>query len=192
MSYVNASLLDLRTKNIIVIGCDKTGKSTLIDSLLDSFVAVEYYKGNNQKTPEMAFGRALDFVRANKHFPTILDRFHFPDDLVYHPVMSGSPMPEKIEQAYYTWVYPELVNQGTIFIYCHASEETITRRFKEEGEKLIKPEMIRDLLAGYNDIIKNLEKQFPILKLNSDILTKEEMHGEAKTFIIDHSKGGIE
>lgn len=174
--------------NVIVIGCDKTGKSTLIQSLLNAGGIrdkYKYFKGDKMPTPEEAVAKAKEvMMERKKHMdPMIFDRFHFPDDFVYHPVFAGEELPKTVVSRYFRWVFPELVEQKTLFIYCFADPQSIAIRFVKEKETLVNIDQIRTILDNYIEVLGFLKDHFPIVVLNSDTMTKEEMFDQAYNII---------
>ncbi|UKM63148.1 hypothetical protein [Weizmannia phage Youna2] len=167
-------------ENVIVIGCDKTGKSTLIDSLLQAPEikgTFRYYKGEKCATPEDAVAKAQQVMleRDVHGDPMIFDRFHFPDDFVYHPVFTGNLLPKTVVSRYFRWVFPGLKKRKTLFIYCFASPELVADRFINEKEALIPVEKIRDIMDNYIEVLGFLKEHFPILVLNSEYMSKGQM-----------------
>lgn len=169
-------------QNVIVIGCDKTGKSTLIKGLEEAneikALGYDFFKGNKMPTPEDALQAAIDRVRHNLKtgISTVYDRFHFPDDIVYHPVTSGEgPLPQELTDGYFKSVFPYLKDSGTLIIYCVAPADVIAKRFVEEKEELIDVSYISELLRNYNGALAFLQDHFNILELDSSVLTTSEM-----------------
>jgi len=172
--------------SVVVIGCDKTGKSTLIKGLLQALPEYHFFKGDKQPSPQMsydvAYKHAVELAASGNK--VIHDRFHYPDDIVYHPVFNGGEsLPDKIQKMYRSEIIPILQAQPTLFIYCSAAPEIIAKRFVLEKEELVNPKFIRDLLHNYDQILDELKGNFRVLSLRSDVLTPAEMLNISLTYI---------
>lgn len=164
---------------IIVMGCDKTGKSTLINNLLsvpDIKTRFSVYKGNKMSSTKAAFDASMEVLNEHHNRSLLCDRFHFPDDMVYHPIFNTAPFPDDITQNYMERVLPILYKQrNTLIVYCYGNEDEVAERFKQEGEDLVSVDNIRDIMNNYIDWLKLLYEYFPIVVLNSSYESKSDM-----------------
>lgn len=164
--------------NIIVTGCDKTGKSTLIKGLTTALADSDYkyHKGDLPKSTEEAINTAHAIIyRCDSHNKSFLmDRFNYPDELVYSHVMAGTPSSELIDQ--FSEIFDWLVETKPLFIYCEATEYDIARRFIAEKEEVVGIDQIKDILGQYRKYMAILRAAgVPVLQLNSSHMTATSM-----------------
>ena len=181
----------------IVVGPDMAGKTTLCHSLTNKFYPViEYRKFSHHRTQYESVGAAETITRALLKEPVntdpgvvekayLFDRFHFPDDIVYGPATGRYEIDKTVMHRYTTRIVPELVRLQTAYIYCHASYEVLERRFQERGDDYIVPKHLPEILQRYEHWILGPqgEKTFPILSLDSGMMTEKQMIQSATDFI---------
>lgn len=181
----------------ILVGPDMAGKTTLGTSLANKFgKCLEYRKFSHYPTQEESVGAAENVVRKMLKDPVVtdpgmpetaylFDRFHFPDDTVYGPATSRYAIKPHVMRCYTDTIVPALVELQTAYIYCSASYPVLERRFKERGDDYIVPSHLPEILQRYEHWIMGPqgEKTFPILSLNSGVLSQQEMVQVAAEFI---------
>lgn len=168
---------------LLVIGVDKTGKSTLIEGLRKA-TKWPIFKFSAPKDAEDAARVCMAGLDASSKFANVLfDRFPYPDDLIYAPVTTKSVTEPCTMALYESLVLPLMQEQDFRVIYCTADPDTIERRFKEDNEDYILPEFIPTLLHGYDAQLDNLRGKLPIMTLNSTTLTMQAMLVKALKFM---------
>jgi len=168
-------------KAIILIGPDKGGKSTLTTSLKEEY---EYFRRIKCVKPIDVVKQTEDIMRtiSNSLYPTILDRFYYPDDLIYNDFNANKEIPPGIIKWYNLYVVDMLKRIGTLFIYCYADIPILVQRFNESGETDIKVDWLKAIKERYDNwIYSNLF--FKPLSLDSGRLSKEKMFSFAKAGI---------
>ena len=171
----------MKSKAIILIGPDKSGKSTLCKKLQKEYSELTYSKGSKMPINDM-IGKVVRLLVEMKtgQKSYIFDRFHYPEELIYGSLNRDS-LPFSVSHWFVNGVAEKLRDLNAIIIYCFADIDTLKKRFSESDETDIKVEWYERLLRAYGKWVKRTD--FPILKLDSSKLTEEEMFDKAKEFI---------
>lgn len=137
---------------IIIDGCDKSGKSTLIEALKnklpnllsiklltkptdDSDESKEYIKAMYSKMGQLTLPRDINFV---------FDRF-YPSELAY----SFKRGYEADEDPFFAILEAELQKAPNLYIMLEAPADVVAARFKSDGETFAKVEEIEKIQARY-------------------------------------------
>ena len=173
---------------IFVDGVDKTGKTTLATRLAKE-LNFEYRKFN--KFSDDGCVTAVEAIRVlteclqntSKHY--VFDRFYFPCDLIYGPLVDHQETHFAVHALYKNVVVPIIQNANTVTVHCTASVDTLVKRFEDENEEYVRPEQIETLLNAYkhlygsddvNNVIKkegNISKL--VINVDSDKRSKDDM-----------------
>jgi deoxyadenosine/deoxycytidine kinase len=158
---------------IVLIGPDKAGKSTLAKELVKRYPWFGYEVGGDQRIDDYEgtqrrVERLLQSAQVSL-YPTIHDRFNYPDELIYSSLNKSGDMPPRIRRWYDICVPHMLDRVGTLFICCTGSLGDLTKRFRASGDTDINEEWLEQLIAAYD--IWEHKCRFKILKLNSSIMT---------------------
>ncbi len=134
---------------VIVVGSDKSGKSTLVENLRArrGWPSVKFSK-EDASLPIM-----LTAIQdATLLFPTIYDRFPYPDDLVYSPVVEGKP--SSLER--YSWSLERLLEiKEAVIVFLHANLVVITKRYASSGgDEYLPLNLVNDVFDGYVRFLK--------------------------------------
>jgi len=169
---------------ILVEGCDKTGKSTLINGLKDKLPGAVVIK--NPFKPERGplfvngvYAGMYNSLRSHldKHsVPIFIDRSHI-TELVYAKVLRGYDARE-----YFEWdEYETSLLEYSIVLYTYANVRTIKARFVTDKETYVEPSFISLLLDEYDEYFKhsNLRR----LRLDSGVLKPDKMIEKSLSFI---------
>lgn len=171
---------------VLVVGCDKTGKTTLINNLVLNMNKIDellggkgdsyaVWKGVKPVSSEQAMRTAsmlLDTVVGPYSMPLILDRFNIPDEWVYSTALKKL-ISDEVKEMYELAEY-RLWNRGVLVIYCEASSEDIVERFETENEKDVPVAAIRAIQEKYEDWLEWTSRHHvPILRLNSSANVEE-------------------
>lgn len=146
---------------ILLVGCDKTGKSTLtrgIVSTLEKNGKFKVYSEHGESTKSvinavdvgnerLANIRALE--QSKDDYVVVLDRFNVPDEWVYYTVFSGIEMTE-VEMKYYMDLEGYFWLLCPKVLYVTADLGTIATRFASDQEDLVKPTQIKEILNRYD------------------------------------------
>lgn len=171
--------------NIIIEGCDKTGKSTIIQDLKKIYTSATVFK--NLLKPEgkdgVTIGRAAGIYLGAYQFANtvggmnIFDRGHITE--VVYSQRRGYNSLEHID-----WLgYEQMLLDRTCVIYMSAPEETIVKRFETENETYISKEEVHNILEGF-DAYLSMTK-LPVLRLSS-LDDREQNIAKFLTFIQDN------
>lgn len=173
---------------VLVVGCDKTGKTTLINNLVLSMNKIDELLGNKGASyavwkgikpvdSEQAMRTAhtlLDAMLLSQTvaMPLILDRFNVPDEWVYSTAMK-KPVPTKVRESYELAEH-RLWARNFIVLYCEASSDDIAKRFETENEEDVPIEAIQAIQEKYEDWLELANQhEVPILRLNSSANVEE-------------------
>ena len=146
---------------LILIGPDKAGKSTLARNLHEIFGGALIHAKRIPSQPTLVayvkstmkmINEGVDFPidpkgteYVNPSHPIIFDRFNYPDDLIYEPIVEGRPSPlsditNEIEN--------NLIANKFIFVYVTANWDCILQRYRDEGDHYVDEEQ---LIKTYNE-----------------------------------------
>lgn len=135
--------------NIIIEGCDGSGKTTLAKELAKR-TGFELVKGSSFEISRLgADGMYKHMKKLINQDNLIIDRF-YQSNYVYGKLF-GYPIMED----YQFFDLSTIADEKAILVYLYADEYTITKRLKERGDKDIKPENVGDILNGYQEIINH-------------------------------------
>lgn len=158
---------------LLIEGCDKAGKSTIVRELRKTFPRSVQFK--NMIKPEdreqTTIGRiagiylgAYQFAKQiqerNNTFHTIFDRGHITEIVYSH--RRGYESTKSIDWLRYE---RELLSSDTVLIYVSAPPTVIRERFETDKETYIDQAEIEGILERYEDYLRITE--IPTLKLSS-------------------------
>ena len=154
---------------ILVEGCDKTGKTTLISDLKKHFPGLTIIKNEFKPTgnnPTSIFGTIGQYLGMYQyHFQTndnrmiALDRSHI-TEIVYSQLRGYNSL------EYFKWYdYENQHEKDFLVIYMSAPTEVIAKRFKEENETYLSAEQINQVVQGYEQYLR--DSNLPRLMLSS-------------------------
>lgn len=157
--------------NIILEGCDKSGKSTLIRDIVTSMlpeIPVVFKLSQKPKDDSpmerekviAAYKEMFHQAENNPNHVFIFDRA-YPTEMVY-----------SIKRGYDALSEPELLkldtklaDGNTLLIYCEADPDVIAKRFLTDNEEFAKIEDIERLLERYNIFLT--KTKLPYIRINS-------------------------
>lgn len=143
---------------IIIEGCDKVGKSTLANKLVDEhgFRIIKFSAPAKGQDPYTMFIDGIKDIKPDEK--VVLDRY-FHSGLAYGPIYRGKSdlSKEQIEV-----LELKLKELNTFIIYCFDDEDKIAYRFRTDNETFAKEEHIKTLLESYEKII--LESKLPVVR----------------------------
>ena len=152
---------------ILVEGCDKTGKSTLIRDITKYYDA-PVFKSREKPTTKEQFqiGRtqgiylgAYDVAKLRQKYLTVFDRGHV-TELVYSQKRGYNAAD------YYKWGELEKeFKEHMMIIYMSAPVDVIADRFKEENEEYLSADEIEVTLERYEEYLRNTNLK--VLRLSS-------------------------
>lgn len=145
-------------KVIIIEGCNKSGKTTIVNYLKNNFPEKDFQIIKCSQ-PEIIDGinqayyqyiKILEEIKSNSDKNYILDRFHF-GSYVYGPIYRKMPdfgkrLFEKIED--------EILKLNYMFILAIADKEFMAKKFIEENEEFAKVELIDKEIALFKKTVK--------------------------------------
>lgn len=140
---------------ILFDGVDKTGKTTL-STMLHKYNGYEYRKHSTMHSAVdalMASTKVLKDITSHKTY--IFDRFYFPSDAVYGPIVGGYELSPFVRRGYSDYVIPLLREHHAVFIHCTASDEVLAERFIREKEEYASVKQIQAIAAEYRKIAES-------------------------------------
>ena len=156
--------------NIIVVGCDCTGKSTLIE-LIQKSTGFEVLKGSSfeltgGKTEDELFNTMLDLAKKNN---IIYDRFAHCNH-VYAPLYNDYA---QLKEHHIRQVELALPKDSFI-IHLTAKKDVILERFNTRGEDYVDEARITPILEGYDNILQ--DANVPVFHFDTGQISAEEIN----------------
>lgn len=147
--------------NVIVIGPDGSGKTTLTTRLAEitgmKRIKCDY---RQEDKPQLAVSML------NTDVDVIYDRFYFPDELIYCAV-KDIPLEDAYKEALYgVWDTLKLVNP--VFIYVDADLATLTKRSEAWADDYVAVEQLSSIKAEYEDFLATMDsRDVPIIHIDT-------------------------
>lgn len=146
-------------KNIIIFGCDNSGKTTLAKSLETALSNKGYnveYK--HSLGPNVTKDEQMEFMTSNleKDCITIFDRFPFIEEGVCGKILRNKSVYETGDFEYDKAVEENLLKNVDLFIMCYPGIFSVTNWGSREQMYGVK-ENIVSLVRGYNMLAINLK-----------------------------------
>lgn len=140
--------------NIIVLGMDNTGKTTLTNMLKDEFGLNLI----NSTGPKASRKEMVDHILKLKNENQIFERFPFFEEIVYGEVLRGES-----KFKFESWAYKFIKVASPLIIYCRPSLKTMLDwKDREQMEGVIEKALL--LLNKYDEIfIQHIIKDFKYL-----------------------------
>ena len=147
---------------IIIEGCDKAGKSSLIHALkneIPSLLGIKLLSVPRDNKPEskryiqMAYAKMAELSR-DQSFHYVFDRF-YPSQMVYSFKRDANDM----EDGWFWKFEQELAKTPSLYVYLDVPKDVLKKRFKTEKEDYVD-------IADINRIVKRYEKHFDQCQLN--------------------------
>lgn len=154
---------------IIVVGCDCTGKTTLIDRISKKF-GIEVLRGSSfeltaNKTNEELYNTFMNLTTVRN---VIFDRFMY-CNYVYAPLYEDYSRLTKYQIGL---IESQMVND-TVVIHLTADKETIMERFNTRGEEYVTEDKIQTILDSYDEILK--DSKLKVIKFNTTELSVDDI-----------------
>lgn len=167
--------------NLLVIGVDNTGKTTLVEGLRKK-LRWPVFNFPTQSDPVMAVETCRRGIFAADQFENIIfDRFPHPDDIVYAPVVTDKAISKTLMAMHTDWILPLMLKGNFKIIYCEASLSVLERRLADLGDEYINASHLRSLMDGYEVYLKSTP--LPFIRLDSSELNPDQMVEQAMRFI---------
>jgi len=142
--------------NIVIFGCDNTGKSTLASQLVNylndgvDFTAESIHSLGPGKTVD----EMLDFMDRNlapkgSTHTRIFDRFPIIEESIYGPLLRG-------ENKFAGIITKKILDQVDLFVYCYPGLFTTLNWGDREQMDGVKDKAL-DIIAGYNRLAVKLK-----------------------------------
>jgi len=174
-------LLRNTTMVIILEGCDKTGKSTLAQYIVEKY-GFKLIKCSQPKKGEAynEYTGIIEKISKGKE-NYVIDRMHLGEE-VYGPIYRGR---SELTQEQFQDIEKRLNDLNTVLIYCYDREENIARRFIDDGETFTKTENIQDILDKYLVVVKKsaLPKYRHKMKGQMDLIKNGEINKIIKKWL---------
>lgn len=138
---------------IIIDGCDKSGKSTLLEALkneIPSLVGLKLLtkpKDHSEKSAQyiMKMYMHMAEMTRNQSAHYLFDRF-YPSQMVYSFKRGG----DDLENGWYWGFEKELSRTPNLYILLDVDEKILAHRFETDGEDYALPEDIKTIKERYN------------------------------------------
>lgn len=150
--------------NVIFIGPDGSGKTTLTTKLADltgmKRIKCDYRQEDKPRT-------AINML--NDDVGVIYDRFYFPDELIYSAV-KGIPLNDSYKASLYDiWDTLKLVNP--VFVYVDADIDELIERSKVWADNYVSVEQLAQIKSEYESFLSSMEiNKVPIIKIDTTSL----------------------
>ena len=141
--------------NVIVIGPDGAGKTTLI-SRLATYLNMPVHKCDYRTEDKVAMAKEY----LENDIDVIYDRFFFPDDQVYSEL-------KQVANADYGEVFSLIQKRNVVIIYVSAPLEVLTERSKAWADDYVKVSELTKLKEIYGSWLDYLDDLFPVLRINN-------------------------
>ena len=141
--------------NIIVVGPDGAGKTTLIErlsKLLNMPVTKCDYRTEDKIKASMEY---LD-----SQIDVIYDRFFFPDDIIYSYI-------KQQEHKDYSEVESKLRVSNPVIIYVTAPLEELEKRSEAWADDYVKVNDLNDIMWEYEEFFEQYDGVFPVITINN-------------------------
>lgn len=148
--------------NLIVVGCDGVGKTTLCKRLADEG-KFEYRKASVADGADKIDLAKTEILRPHKK-PVIFDRFYFPDDLIYSRIIDLHSNDLELEQ----WEeIIELINEGLFtVVYITDSYDNIKARFEARGDEYVNLEQVKKVIELYEKTIDQIKNKVDVFHVD--------------------------
>ena len=171
---------------VIVTGPDRAGKTTLVNNLRNWVNFDVYYKGVAPKSHADADDALWELLMDKLQNSTqrfLCDRLPYPDDLIYSPIVVGSPNPF-ITQALPV-VERVLRSMSPFFIHVTCPLPTLRQRWKDLGEdSYVTLEQNEAIWSDYHAFFKNTS--FPHTRIDTYLYSPDECAYNAFKAISNH------
>lgn len=138
--------------NILILGMDNTGKTTLSKELLENLK--NDFKLLNSKGPNQTKEEMENFIKNNlkKDENLIFDRFCFFEEMVYGKILRG-----KSKFNYKDKIFKFIIENDPIIVYCRPNKKIINNwQNREQMDGVI--DNSNQLLKQYDKVIKKAKK----------------------------------
>ncbi len=170
---------------ILLEGPDKAGKSSLA-KMLSERLEIPIKKHSHCQSAQEAFGCAKQVLYEYKKEldrPTqIWDRFYYPSDLIYGPIVAGYEIPNALRVLYSTEIQQALSQYNTLIIHCTADPEILIERLKRDGDYYIEERHVREIVKGYRKFFETC--LLPTITIDSSEISVNEMVSQAINAIL--------
>ncbi len=173
---------------LIFTGPDNTGKTTTANHLvyeLGGSIPIKKFK--NESDEMVMKANVLDSLKLMRDLPEdklmIFDRWHYPDDIIYAPIIEGKPSP------LVPWIQEiktKLMEYDVIFVVLMAAVDILKKRLiveeKAIGSTYIKHKYIEEIVSSYQQFIDD-NQDIPMIVINTSDKTVEQVCSLIRLFI---------
>lgn len=142
--------------NIIVFGCDNSGKTVLSKHISEKF-GFEYVQSLYKKDPNATFEEVYDYLLKHVTSPNnyVFDRFSFIEERIYGPVLRNSYDHLLSPTELKSFWFPQI----DYFIYARPKKKTITNWTEIEQLDGVKENVDR-LIFEYDEFVKRFMRPY--------------------------------
>ena len=154
---------------LIIEGVDKSGKSTLIETLKNKFPKAVQLKlmtkpyDSSQEETEKLFEvyTTMKEMTDKKDYVYIFDRY-FQSELVYSYIRGNDRLATKEGKEFFENLENELERNTLVVLLEHPAKE-VAKRFKKFKEDFVKEEDIEKLQKRYREVVENSKLPYIVL-----------------------------
>ena len=154
---------------LIIEGVDKSGKSTLIETLKNKFPKAVQLKlmtkpyDSSQEETEKLFEvyTTMKEMTDKKDYVYIFDRY-FQSELVYSYIRGNDRLANKEGKEFFENLENELERNTLVVLLEHPAKE-VAKRFKKCKEDFVKEEDIEKLQKRYREVVENSKLPYIVL-----------------------------
>lgn len=154
---------------LIIEGVDKSGKSTLIETLKNRFPRAVQLKlmtkpfDNSQEETEKLFEiyTTMKEMTDKKEYIYIFDRY-FQSELVYSYIRGNDRLKTKEGKEFFENLERDISEDTLVVLLEHPAKE-VAKRFKKCKEDFVTPEQIETLQKRYREVVENSKLPYIIL-----------------------------
>lgn len=158
-------------------GVDKTGKTTL-STMFAEKMGFQYRKHSTMKSSvDAALAAQKVLVDLTTHKNYVFDRFYFPSDLIYGPIVGGYQHSWFIMALYKGMIVPTMLEYDVVFIHCTASDEVLAERFIRDEEEYASVGQIQAIASEYRSFAK-MGPFSKVITLDSTTTPTEELYNQ--------------
>lgn len=173
--------------HLIIEGCDASGKSTLIDKLVE-MLEWEVIKGSSfelsQCTNQELLVKFANMIVDNLHSNIIFDRFIYSNEVyasLYEDFATLTDNDRRLLESAYS-----LDNAHIIYLY--ADEATLKERLNTRGDDYVKADRINPILRKYDKALLKISPEIGVTSFDTSAMTTDEI----AEYIVYNIIGGMQ
>lgn len=149
--------------HVLIIGPDNSGKSTLAAKLKETIQAT-HLKAIHLDDDQLTLDTVAKYLTTigSTDGLTIWDRWHYPDDMIYNPIVARRHSKLSPHVAF---IEAMLNSANSMILFVTADAEDLFMRLGQRGDDYITPDMYQAILSNYATFIQNTK--LPVYTINT-------------------------